>query len=137
MSVIPDNTRLGIFFARHLTNPWVLFLACAAIAALPSMTWSFRTWLLSCLALFCALLCGIPHFFFGWPGGATQRIIPDLFGIAAGVLLGLNLQMFLSPVGAVPNRKRKNDQSATNDYVEPLENLAPLALQDAVGKEQS
>lgn len=136
LSAVPDSSRLGIVLAPHFANPWVLFLTYTAVAVLPSVAWRVRTWLLSCLVLACAVVCGLPHILFGWALSPAERIIPDLFGIAAGVLLGLNLRMFVHPIRPVSSGKEKKEPSVIISRGAPPESRAPLALHDAIRKEQ-
>jgi hypothetical protein len=93
ISVLPSGSWLGQVTAPYCANPWVRFLAYAAVAAIPYAAWRMRWGILcSLLAAGFSVAYGLFHTIGGGPAGAMQNIPPDLFGVAAGVLLGLNLR---------------------------------------------
>lgn len=82
--------RLGV----NNLNSWAHFLAYAAVSTIPVAAWRQRTNQLICLVV---VLIGIafeltPTFV---PGAVnrSQNAIAELFGVGAGILLGLNLRM--------------------------------------------
>jgi hypothetical protein len=75
------------------SNHWLHFILYAIIATIPVVAW--RRWSIILSSLAAALLVvavGSLQAFL--PGHLTrpQPALPDLFGIAAGILLGLNLR---------------------------------------------
>ena len=73
---------------------WVHFLAYAAVSAIPVAAWRRKTTvLLSFGALALGMILeGIQPLILGFHG-RPQNLLADLFGIGAGILLGLNLRV--------------------------------------------
>lgn len=99
---VPDGSPVGELLAPCLASHWARFGAFAAVAAVPCFAWRFRTWAFCSAALAFAVLCALPNVLFHWPPASQEMAVSALFGIAAGILLGLNLRFLRHPAGAVP-----------------------------------
>lgn len=112
MSALPAGSWLGQVTAPYCTNPWLRFVAYAAIVSIPCAQGRIRSCLLSCLlAAGFSIACGVLHTDAGGPADAMGRILPDIFGLAAGALLGLNIRLLRSSARTVadvaPERRRQ------------------------------
>ena len=93
ISALPGISRLGQITAPYVANHWVRFLVYAAVASIPCAAWRTRRCALCCLlAAGFSVVCGLVHAIASRPADAMENIVPDLFGVTAGVLLGLNLR---------------------------------------------
>ena len=94
ISVLPARNSSYYFLALYDSNRWANFLAYALVAAIPIAAWKHRTSM--CLSLIPAIISIALEL---WqkhvPGPIvrTQNVPADLFGIAAGILLGLNFRV--------------------------------------------
>jgi hypothetical protein len=96
MSVLPGRTELYRSIANYYSNPWVHFVAYGLVAAIPVIVSRRRSVVL--LSLVFALICvAIESVHMFNPGHLTraQYTVPNLFGVAAGILFGCNIQMLL------------------------------------------
>ena len=111
MSILPGNSSIYQVVATHGLNRWVHFLAYAAVAAIPVGAWRRRSTILFSLVIVMlgTALESLQAFI---PGliARPQILLADLFGVAAGVLLGLNVRVMFnsakSPdsLGPAPSR---------------------------------
>jgi hypothetical protein len=94
LSIIPGRGGTYEAFSSMDSNRWVHFLMYLAIATIPVGRWSWRTALLFAAA-FAALGFGGEYLRALVPDlvGRPQNALADLFGVAAGILLGLNIRM--------------------------------------------
>ena len=91
---LPGRSWLYHAMFPYNSNHWLHFITYAVIATIPVVAW--RRWsiiLSSLVAILLVVALGSLQAFL--PGHMTrpQPAMPDLFGIAAGILLGLNLRM--------------------------------------------
>jgi VanZ family protein len=76
------------------TNHWFHFLLYAAIVAIPVTFWRRKyRFMLSLVTVLVVIALGSLQTFIPGHANRSQNAMPDLFGVAAGVLLGLNLRM--------------------------------------------
>jgi putative effector of murein hydrolase len=82
----------------YASNHWFHFLLYAAIVAIPVTVWKKKyRFMLSLLAVLLVIALGSVQTFVPGHANRSQNAMPDLFGVAAGVLLGLNLRMIRDP----------------------------------------
>ena len=94
ITVLPDSASLHDLVTGYDSNRWAHFISYAAVATIPFAAWKRKTGILFSLLLVFLIMAleflpihvqgEMPH---------SQSIPADLFGIAAGVLLGLNLRL--------------------------------------------
>jgi putative effector of murein hydrolase len=83
---------------EYASNHWFHFLLYAAIVAVPVTLWKRKyRFMLSLVAVLLVIALGSLQAFIPGHQNRSQNAMPDLFGVAAGVLLGLNLRMLHSP----------------------------------------
>lgn len=115
LSALPDKSWLAQFITPYDTDHWVRFLAYAAIASIPCAVWRIRSCVLCCLlAGGFSVACGVLHTIAGGPVNAIERILPDIFGLAAGALLGLNIRLLRNStrtVAGVAQERRRQTMS--------------------------
>jgi 4-amino-4-deoxy-L-arabinose transferase-like glycosyltransferase len=91
---LPGRSWLYQVMFPYNYNRWLHFIAYATIAAIPVVAW--RRWSIVLASVVAALLVvalGSLQTFLPNHMDRPQPALPDLFGIAAGILLGLNLRM--------------------------------------------
>ncbi len=91
---------------EYATNHWVHFLVYAVIVAIPVTIWRRKyRFMLSLVAVLLVIALGSLQTFIPGHQNRSQNAMPDLFGVAAGVLLGLNLRMMRQPNQAAARSK--------------------------------
>jgi Zn-dependent protease with chaperone function len=93
ISILPGNSSIYPFVAAYDANRWIHFLIYATVASLPTAAWKGKVKILLpmaviglCIALE-PLLTLIPN-----PIVRPRNVLADVFGVSAGILLGLNLR---------------------------------------------
>jgi hypothetical protein len=97
ISIVPARSWIYQSVASFYSDRWVHFLAYASIAAIPVGTWKKRHGIL--LSFLPAIFCLVVEYVQGQAPGrivTTHNVTADLFGIAAGILLGLNIRVMRS-----------------------------------------
>ena len=114
ISVFPGGSLIDHFLAAYDSNRWAHFLAYAPVATIPVAVWKSRTRIL------CGLIPALVNIALElWqshmpgPMVRTQNVPADLFGIAAGVLLGLNIRMMRNSEKSIDNVRSDSSRSAT------------------------
>jgi hypothetical protein len=109
---LPGLTLHGPRFAENVDDTWVHFLLYMALAALPLLGWRMREGIVlaSGMALLSVVL-QVVHGFVSGRGTDTHCTTINLLGVAAGVLLGLNIRALRAsakdrPILLVDRRKR-------------------------------
>jgi UDP-GlcNAc:undecaprenyl-phosphate GlcNAc-1-phosphate transferase len=92
VSVLPDASLHDPALGPYINNNWIHFVAYATVAALPMVAWRVRTGLALSLGM-ATLSVGLQVLRGLFSGRITnfQGTTINLLGIAAGVLLGLNI----------------------------------------------
>jgi hypothetical protein len=94
VAVLPSSYSAYIILAEWDSNRWVHFLAYAAVAAVPVAAWNRRMQiLLSFIPLVICVALELIHSILPGTIVRSQNVPADLFGIAAGILFGLNLRV--------------------------------------------
>ncbi len=94
ISILPGNSSIYQVAATPGLNRWVHFLAYAGVAAIPLLAWRLRSTILISLAIvmlgpvFDSLQAIVPGLI-----ARPEILFADLFGVAAGILLGLNVRV--------------------------------------------
>jgi putative effector of murein hydrolase len=84
--------------SQFSSNHWFHFLLYATIVAVPVTLWKRKyRFMLSLVAVLVVIALGSIQTFVPGHANRSQNAMPDLFGVAAGALLGLNLRMHRSP----------------------------------------
>ena len=93
MSILPGSSSIYPVVAAYDTNRWIHFLVYATVASLPTVAWKRRMSLLLPMAVIglCIALEPLRTLIPG-PIVRPQNVLADLFGVVAGILLGLNLR---------------------------------------------
>ena len=93
ISILPESGWMCQIVGGHDLNRWVHFLAYGTMVAVPFIVWRSRTdiWLPLILVATGIALEFLQRLI---PGSnvQVQNALADLFGVAAGILLGLNLR---------------------------------------------
>ena len=90
----------------YASNHWFHFLLYTVIVAIPVTIWKRKyRFMLSLVAVLLVIALGSLQTFIPGHQNRSQNAMPDLFGVAAGVLLGLNLRMIRDPL--TPGAKGK------------------------------
>jgi hypothetical protein len=90
----------------YASNHWFHFLLYAIIVAIPVTVWKKKyRFMLSLVAVLLVIALGSLQTFMPGHGNRSQNAMPDLFGVAAGVLLGLNLRKMRDPHPAAAKAK--------------------------------
>jgi hypothetical protein len=86
------------WITHYASNHWFHFLLYTAIVAIPVTMWKTKyRFMLSLVAVLLVIALGSLQTFIPGHRDRSQNAMPDLFGVAAGVLLGLNLRMIRDP----------------------------------------
>lgn len=104
MSFLPGSSLIYRVVAPYDANRWVHFLVYAIVIAIPVAAWKRRTSVL--LSLVTTVLCiSIEFLQVHIPGliAHPQYALADLFGAAAGILLGSNIRMLYSSAKGASN----------------------------------
>ena len=93
MSILPGSSSIYPVVAAYDTNRWIHFLVYATVASLPTAAWKRRISILLPMAVIglCIALEPLRTLIPG-PIVRPQNVLADLFGVVAGILLGLNLR---------------------------------------------
>lgn len=100
MSVLPGRNWFYQILAPYYANDWARFFVYAAAASIPCVAWHKKRRVLYCLAI---ISFGVVFEFLratAGLGGQPDVVFSDLFGIAAGILFGLNLRLMSVSLGA-------------------------------------
>ena len=92
-SLLPGSSWVYRVIATYDSNRWVHFVVYSAVAALPVAV--CRRWPKLILALLIAGVCialELTQAYISSPIGRRQNVAADLFGVAAGILLGSNIR---------------------------------------------
>ena len=115
ISVLPASGWIYQSIADYNSSRWVHFLTFASAAAIPVSAWKHRK---NILFSFIPLLVSIAleALRAGMPGPIfrTQNVPADLFGIAAGFLLGLNIRTMHNSAKAPGSVRFDPSRSATS-----------------------
>jgi hypothetical protein len=114
-SILPGNSSTYQFIAAFDANRWVHFLAYASISTIPFATWKSKVnMFLSLLpAVISIALEGLQTHVSG-PALCVLNVPADLFGLAAGVLLGMNIRVMRNSASSL--RGVSSDPSSSEMY---------------------
>jgi hypothetical protein len=111
VSILSSGSPVYHLIATVDSNRWIHFFAYASMATIPVAVWKGKTnVLLSFIPAIMSIVLELLQDHFGGPFIRTQNVSADLFGIAAGVLLGLNIRVMRNPakslnsVSSTPSR---------------------------------
>jgi hypothetical protein len=97
IAILPDANWIYRAMAAYDSNRWVHFLEYAMIAAIPVGAWGRRTDVaISFIPVFLCIVFEVLHMHIPGPIARTSNISADLFGVAAGILLGMNIRLIRS-----------------------------------------
>jgi hypothetical protein len=112
-SILPGDSSVYQFISVYDTNRWVHFLGYASIAAIPVAKWKPRARvLLSLLPALISIALEVLQTHDSAPVSFLQNVPADFFGLAAGILLGMNLRVMhnsaksLSDVSSNPSSSK-------------------------------
>jgi hypothetical protein len=94
IAFLPIDSSIHHFAVQYDSNRWLRFLVYASISAIPVSSWKHRATIVASLAV-----PGLGMCIELWQAhvqastGRSISITPDLFGVAAGVLFGLNIRV--------------------------------------------
>ena len=93
ITILPDNNALHDIVTGFDSNRWAHFIAYAAVVTIPVALWRRRTSIfLSLLPAFLAIALEFLPIYVPGEMPHRQSVPADLFGVAAGILLGLNIR---------------------------------------------
>jgi len=93
ITVLPDSAALHNLVAGFDSNRWAHFISYTAVITIPVALWRRRIGvILSLLPVLLAMALEFLPIHVQGEMAHTQSIPADLFGIAAGILLGLNIR---------------------------------------------
>src|SRR5208282_5187517 len=82
----------NVLFTSPPANRWLHFLVYVAVTSIPCAIWHSRGAVVFSLAIVgCCVMSGAAVAIWNWYGVRAESTVSDFFGLAAGVLLGLNL----------------------------------------------
>jgi len=103
-SFLPVNNAVYQVIAGYDSSRWAHFLAYVSVAAIPVAAWKRRPLiLLSLLPEMISVAFQISRAHASGPFLRSQNVGADLFGLAAGILLGLNLRMIRKSGRSIEN----------------------------------
>jgi hypothetical protein len=114
MSIIPGSNSIYRVVVTYDANRWIHFLVYATVATLPAVAWKRRYSILFPMAVIglCIALEPLQTFISG-PIVRPKNVLADVFGVSAGILLGLNLR-----------RLRTSARSDNNPNPDPFRSTA-------------
>jgi hypothetical protein len=84
----------NVLFTSSPANRWLHFLVYAAVTSIPCAVWRGKGAVVFSLAIVaCCVMSGAAIAIGNWHGVRAESSVSDFFGIAAGVLLGMNLRL--------------------------------------------
>jgi hypothetical protein len=104
ISILPGSSGIYHFLAAYDSNRWAHFLEYAALAAIPVAAWKRKASMLFSLIL--AIVCIALELRQTYIPGSMihgKNVPADLFGIAAGVLLALNIRVMRNSAKSFDN----------------------------------
>ncbi len=114
MSILPGSSSIYPVVAVYDTNRWIHFLVYATVASLPTVAWKGRSSILLPMAVIglCIALEPLRTLISG-PIVRPQNVLADLFGVIAGILLGLNLRRMRTSAKSDNNASPDPSRSTT------------------------
>ena len=98
IAVLPSDSLVHHLAVEYDSNRWLRFLAYASIVAIPVSSWRTRTRIaISVMPALIGMGLEVWQTHVHGAFGRSENVTPDLFGIAAGVLFGLNIRMMRKP----------------------------------------
>jgi len=100
----------NVLFTSPPANRWLHFLVYAAATSIPCALWRTKGAVIFSLAIVCcSVMSGTAIAIWSWYGVRAESTVSDFFGIAAGLLLGVNLRVAwnASEKGADADAKQK------------------------------
>jgi hypothetical protein len=107
VAVVPHGSWIYRYITDCDSNRWAHFLAYALVVTLPFSGW--RHWKSLLLSFIPVFMCIALETLQAKVTGSTARaynVPADLFGVAAGVLLGLNIRAMCKSVNPLSNTSR-------------------------------
>lgn len=112
MSLLLGGSWLGQAIAPYCPSRWVDFLVYAAVTSIICSARRTKMGVLCSLsAIGCSAVCGFFLAIACRQQNGLENVFSDLFGIAAGVLLGWNLRL----MGSSSNRRHETQAAPVND----------------------
>lgn len=94
IAILPGGNWIYDSISAYDSNRWVHFLEYAMIAAIPVGAWGRRSDIaISFIPVFLCIVFEVLHAHIPGPIVRTSNISADLFGVAAGILLGMNIRV--------------------------------------------
>jgi hypothetical protein len=98
MSIFPSSNSIVLGDSAYSLSRWVHFLVYALVAAIPFTAWRRKSTVLLSLAIaILGFAFELQRAYFPGHAVQSQNVFADMFGIAAGILLGLNIRMMRNP----------------------------------------
>jgi hypothetical protein len=101
----------NVLFTSSPANRWLHFLVYALITSIPCAIWRTKGAVVFSLAIVgCIAMSGTAIAIPNWHGVRAESTVSDFFGIAAGVLLGVNLRLSRNALekGVAADSRQKN-----------------------------
>jgi len=101
----------NVLFTSFPANRWLHFLVYVAVTSIPCAIWRTKGAVVFSLAIIgCCVMSGTAVAIWNWYGVRAESTVSDFFGIAAGVLLGVNLRLSrnASGKGMAADARQKN-----------------------------
>jgi hypothetical protein len=97
IAILPDASWIYSSIAAYDSSRWAHFLEYAIVTAIPVGAWGRRSRvMISFIPIFLCIALEALHIHFSAPGLRSSNISADLFGVAAGILLGMNIRVIRS-----------------------------------------
>jgi hypothetical protein len=94
IAFLPVDSSIHRFAVQYDSNRWLRFLVYASISAIPVSSWKSRITLVTSLLIPVLGMCiELWQTHVQASSGLSMNITPDLFGVAAGVLFGMNIRV--------------------------------------------
>ncbi len=108
-----EANRLDHFIGINNMNSWAHFLAYAVVSTIPVAAWKHKTdQLLSLILSLVGITLELTPVFIQGAIMRPQNASADMFGVGAGILLGLNLRMMSNSVKPI-NEAGQNPSHST------------------------
>jgi hypothetical protein len=112
IAVLPSDNLIHHLAVEYDSNRWLRFLAYASIVAIPVSSWRTRTAIaISVIPALVGMALEVRQAHIHGLFGRPENVTPDLFGIAAGVLFGLNIRVMRK--SAKPSNNANSGSSGT------------------------
>lgn len=108
ISILPGNSTIYPIVSAYDASRWIHFLIYATVASLPAAAWNGKIKILVPMAVISLCIALEPlQTLISSPIVRPKNVLADIFGVVAGILLGLNVRRLRTTT--------KSDNNTSND----------------------